>query len=477
MAVRELRERALQHHSHGVTVRLLTPGNLWVAARKFRRGTSVGVEPVFFQDITEASDESLSELCSIMRQSILELAMPMQTLLILISLLGKKLGGTRCIAICATFYRLLMAIMKGEVREWDVDKGIKGDSALPGRSPSDGTAWRFLDMEQAVLRGKLVVQMLWDMTKFFDSIDIPKLIERCEKLDFPRDQLCLGMQVHRAPRVLRAAGSCGKVIPTTGVDILAGCTLSTSLSRGFLRPAVAGGGVESTLNKHAVVESRTNQHVDDVSQIVIGDSQSAVVARCVKDGLRVAVAFVKSGLTVSPKSVVTASNHKLAKNSRSVFEQGWPADQGCGISGGSWRHHSMRGETSNWSSQETSRPRPQPQPSRGATCEIRSEGVKAVHDRHPPTAELRSRHFWSGPKSDSEHASCRSIVSEESWSAALYHHNFSMAPWQESRSGRDDAPGASPTLDAALGSCLQKNNAGTSAQPGHEQCPESYSRV
>ncbi len=134
--------------------------------------------------------------------------MPVTTFLVLVSLLGKKLGGSRCIAICTTFYRLLMAVMKQEVRELDVGVGMAGDSALPGRSPLDETAWRHLLMEQACLRGKFVGQMLWDIAKFFDSLPVPLLISRAEALDFPSDQLVLGMQAHRAPRVLRRANTC-----------------------------------------------------------------------------------------------------------------------------------------------------------------------------------------------------------------------------------------------------------------------------
>ena len=49
-----------------------------------------------------------------------------------------------------------------------------------------------------------------------------------------------------------------------------------------------------------------------MSQLVVGDSEAAVLSRCIREGLRVAVGFVKSGLTISPKSVVVASSCTLA---------------------------------------------------------------------------------------------------------------------------------------------------------------------
>ncbi len=313
-AVQALRERALKHPQHGAMIEQFTPSNLRACARLFRKNTSIGADAISFQDIIEATDESLTELCQIMQDCVRELVVPIQTLLVLVSLLGKKMGGTRCIAICATFYRLLMAVMKKPVRAWDLQVGLEGDSALPGRSPLEETAWRHLCMEQAVLRGKFVAQMLWDMAKFFDSLDIPELLARCEELDFPTDQLVLAMQVHRAPRALRAAGSYGDPIEETGASILAGCTLSTSLSRGFLRGPVRGACHSKSSASCSASQSAhsTNQHVDDVSQVVIGDTEAAVVARSRLEGSRIANAFVNSGLTISPKSMVTASSKRLA---------------------------------------------------------------------------------------------------------------------------------------------------------------------
>ena len=92
-----------------------------------------------------------------------------------------------------------------------------------------GAAWRHLQMEQAVLRGKVVVQILWDVAKYFDSINIPLLIQGCEVINVPIDQFILAMQYHRAPPVLQTLGCCADPIDDTAISMLAGCTFSTSL--------------------------------------------------------------------------------------------------------------------------------------------------------------------------------------------------------------------------------------------------------
>ena len=70
------------------------------------------------------------------------------------SLLGKKLGGTRCIALCATYYRLLFALLKAAVREWDVAVGLEGDSALPGKSVLLESALLQVEVEQHAIAGR-----------------------------------------------------------------------------------------------------------------------------------------------------------------------------------------------------------------------------------------------------------------------------------------------------------------------------------
>ena len=309
-AVRDLRRRALAHPSHSSTATRFRPEKLRSVARSFRKGTSIGADAIAFQDVIEASDESLEELCRLMRVVVDELAVPLQVLLTVVGLLGKKLGGTRCIAVCCTFYRLLMAMIKEDVREWDGEVGFEGDSSLLGRSSIDEVAWRHLRMETAVLLGKAVGMLLWDVAKSFDSLDVPLLIERAEELNFPLDQLTLGLQVHRAPRALRAEGCFGLPIASTGVSILAGCTLSTSISRAYLQGPVS---TCSRTDEHDTRTShRVNQHVDDLSQVVIGDSEDAVFERCRKEGLRMSVALTKSKLRISTKSVASASSRALA---------------------------------------------------------------------------------------------------------------------------------------------------------------------
>ncbi len=82
-------------------------------AKSFARGTSIGADSQAFYEVAEATHEARDELAQIMKTVIQELAWPVQSLLVLMGLLGKKAGGTRTIAIISTFGRLLLAAVKG----------------------------------------------------------------------------------------------------------------------------------------------------------------------------------------------------------------------------------------------------------------------------------------------------------------------------------------------------------------------------
>ena len=78
---------------------------------------------------------ALEQLGRLFKQSIASLTIPAQELLSILGLLGKKAGGSRTIAIMASFYRALMKFFCPTIRQWDVDEGhVFWDSALAGSS-------------------------------------------------------------------------------------------------------------------------------------------------------------------------------------------------------------------------------------------------------------------------------------------------------------------------------------------------------
>ena len=88
--------------------------------------------------------------------------------------------------------------------------------------------------------------------------------------------MALGLQVHRAPRTLRVLGTQADIIRATGRSIIAGCTLSTSLARAYLRPALQH--VDLTA-EHTIAE-----HVDDMDQLVLETNSDKAIRTAVVQG-------------------------------------------------------------------------------------------------------------------------------------------------------------------------------------------------
>jgi hypothetical protein len=302
-AIRDLRARALLRDDHGQVARAINAQTILAGARAFRATTAIGADCQSFVEVATATEEARTELAEVMKYTVTHLAWPLQALLVLLSLLGKKAGGTRAIAVIASYARLLLHLIKDPVRRWDDEVGHEGDSAMRGKKPADETARRLMRVEVAALLGRHVAMVLWDMAKFFDSMDTQVLIESAERLDFPRDQLALGLMLHKAPRVVRARGCCGEQVPNTARSVLAGCTLSTSFARACV----------NSVRQHCPDgQGHTlSQHVDDLTQTVITRTRGAMVARAVQCGRRLAQWAELSGLTVADKSRVV-SNHLSA---------------------------------------------------------------------------------------------------------------------------------------------------------------------
>ena len=141
--------------------------------------------------------------------------------------------------------------------------GSPTDSALKGRKPKVETAKRHALIEVKAQLGYKVILALWDIQKFFDSLDIELLIERSQELNFPPTVLALALEVHKGTRHLSAAGTTAKPIGDTGSSILAGCTNSTSFSRAYIRKITRGladGAKKGTSAEHILFE-----HVDDLA--------------------------------------------------------------------------------------------------------------------------------------------------------------------------------------------------------------------
>ena len=141
---------------------------------------------------------------------------PAQVLTNIMATLPKKDGGARTVAVAATLYRLLMQLDNDQMEVFEAREAFENDSAKAGASAVDAAENRALEAEIAQAEGKFTMVLLWDIKKFFDSIDIPILFQKAGELGFPLKQLVMSMIVHQAPRRPKFGKTIGEAIANLG---------------------------------------------------------------------------------------------------------------------------------------------------------------------------------------------------------------------------------------------------------------------
>ena len=88
--------------------------------------------------------------------------MPVQTHFKLMASIPKKMGGSRCIAITATLYRILTAIDDKRLKDFEKAEAFANDSAKAGADANTAATKRALDAEVLAILGHPFCTILWD---------------------------------------------------------------------------------------------------------------------------------------------------------------------------------------------------------------------------------------------------------------------------------------------------------------------------
>ena len=152
--------------------------------RSAKTRTGLGVDlwlTKLWADLPDDAIKVLLSLIYLVQQGV----MPMQLLVVLVSLMPKSGGGERPIALTAMLYRLVMRLNKSHITDWDEAKAGFWDTAIRGSSCLRAALARALQMEVATTQGFAAAGILWDIAAFYDSIRIHDLIRMALGLQFP----------------------------------------------------------------------------------------------------------------------------------------------------------------------------------------------------------------------------------------------------------------------------------------------------
>ena len=211
---------------------------------------------------------------------------------------------------CQRLFRAWSRSRRQVVQQWETDHVVIYDKARAGSSAFKAAAARALQLEIAQAVGKCAAALLWDVHKYFDSVNIAELSSRAQKASYPVLDLAMGLQMHVSPRVLQHQKHCSQPTRVTQ-SILAGCSQAVPFTKAFLNHEL--GLLQETGVSLGV-------YIDDV-----GLSTSGSVAEVIQHLAAAGVKFVRcmqaAKLKVAAKSVLlatskAAANHIIAKLAR-----------------------------------------------------------------------------------------------------------------------------------------------------------------
>ena len=101
---------------------------------------------------------------------------------------------------------------------WEQDNIADWDKARPGSGALDVAYHRAFEAEVDRYNGLSYGVVLWDFTKFFDTVDPCTVIGEAVQLGFPVSDLVLAMRMHLAPRCLMLLGVVSMLIQPLSAD-------------------------------------------------------------------------------------------------------------------------------------------------------------------------------------------------------------------------------------------------------------------
>ena len=245
-----------------------------------------------------------TKIASSVEVSINTLAIAHQNLISLNALLGKP--NKSCRTVCKTPVLYRMALRDDDsVRAWEILNQQEYDKATIGSSALMAALKRNLAAELAHWLGNVFAAILNDYEKFFDTLDINKLMVNAILCEFPLDQMAFALQQHMAPRVIQA-DRCSSSPQVIHKSILAGCKFSVAFTRVYLQKAM-----KHICSKHK--DANPEVFVDDTSMHNTGQSMNDVLEALVPCMNTFKKEVNKLNLRLSVKASIVTNNPKLTK--------------------------------------------------------------------------------------------------------------------------------------------------------------------
>ena len=196
-----------------------------------------GPDAITTQLLRTAPKQALQPLLSLLQAMEAKAELPTQLTLSLVVMLAKNEKVERPITLTSVLYRVWCKMRKPLMDAWqnNLPQAMNYDRARPGATALHVALERLLRQETTKSLGNHGITVLLDMSTFYDTLDLQRLQQTAQDLDYPPLALEFAMQVYTGHKAILAEGELSPWFhATTGVA--AGCPQAPLLAKTFLQP-------------------------------------------------------------------------------------------------------------------------------------------------------------------------------------------------------------------------------------------------
>jgi len=196
----------------------------------FNDNTALGADQVGPRFVKNLPLEGRIMLVDLLNSCIANVVWPWQLMLNIMVLLPKDLGGERPIALANFLVRLCLRMMRATSQKWCAKWAGHWDHAIASSSALRSAVLQAFMVESANVQGFDWMLILFDLAKFYDTVELPAIMADGLRLQFPTRTLALIIMNYMAPRVIKSGGCFSAWIQPIS-SILAGCQDANNMGR------------------------------------------------------------------------------------------------------------------------------------------------------------------------------------------------------------------------------------------------------
>ena len=217
-----------------------------------------GPDAITTQLLRTAPKQAIQPLLSLLQDMEAKAELPTQLTMSLVVMLAKNEKVERPITLTSVLYRVWCRIRKPLLDEWQrtLPPTMDYDRARPGATALHVALERLLRQETAKSLERHGVTVLLDMSTFYDTLDLQKLQQTAQDLNYPPLALEFAMQVYTGHKAILAEGELSPWFHVT-TGVAAGCPQAPLLAKTFLQPIL-------TSFQQTYPDLRLNGWVDDI---------------------------------------------------------------------------------------------------------------------------------------------------------------------------------------------------------------------